>query len=150
MSSVKAYTRIISTDDGGSAFEDVELELSEQQVASGVPPMLVGGLSASGGATFLRSAGFESEPHPAPRRQWVVILRGRLEVQVSDGTLRRFAPGDLVLAADTTGRVTSHAPSEMSPSMRSSSRKAERGVVRRRVRASAPLRHRQEEKCPRP
>jgi uncharacterized cupin superfamily protein len=34
----------------------------------------------------------------------VVILRGRLEVQVSDGTLRRFAPGDLVLAADTTGR----------------------------------------------
>jgi len=32
------------------------------------------------------------------------MLRGAIEVEVSDGTRRRFAPGDLVFVADTTGR----------------------------------------------
>jgi quercetin dioxygenase-like cupin family protein len=53
---------------------------------------------------FLRSAEFASEPHPAPSQQWVVMLRGVIEVEVSDGTRRRFAPGDLLFVADTTGR----------------------------------------------
>jgi hypothetical protein len=34
----------------------------------------------------------------------VVVLRGVIEVEVADGTSRRFGPGDLVLATDTTGR----------------------------------------------
>jgi hypothetical protein len=104
MSELKRYTRIVSTDDGGSAFEDAEISLSEQQVTDGVPPMLVGGLSSAAGVVFLRSATLDSDPHPAPRQQWVVILRGAIEVEVSDGTRRRFEPGGLVLVTDTTGR----------------------------------------------
>jgi hypothetical protein len=104
MSDVMRYTRIIRTDDGGSAFEDAEIRLTEQQVAAGVPPMFVGGMPSSAGVLYLRSAEFDSEPHPAPRKQWVVMVRGAIEVQVSDGTRRRFGAGDLVLAADTTGR----------------------------------------------
>jgi hypothetical protein len=42
--------------------------------------------------------------HPAPRRQWVIILSGELEIGLSDGTLRRFGPGDARLIEDTTGR----------------------------------------------
>lgn len=103
MGEVKRYTRIVRTDDGGSTFEDAELQLTEQQVADGVPPMFVGGLSSSAGVVLLRSAAFDSDPHPAPSRQWVVMLRGAIEVEVSDGTRRRFGPGDLVLVADTTG-----------------------------------------------
>jgi len=103
MGGAKGYTRIVSTDDGGSKFEDAELQLTEQQVAEGVPPMFVGGLSSSAGVVFLRSAAFDSDPHPAPRKQWVVMLRGAIEVEVSDGTRRRFGPGDLVLVTDTTG-----------------------------------------------
>jgi quercetin dioxygenase-like cupin family protein len=101
--SKRLSTRIVCTDEGGSAFEAAELRLDEQQVASGVPPMFVGGLSSAGAVVFLRSAEFDSEPHPAPRRQWVIMLRGAIEVEVSDGTRRRFGPGDLVLAADTSG-----------------------------------------------
>jgi hypothetical protein len=104
MSDVKRYTRIVSTDDGGSRFEDAQLHLAEQQVADGVPSMFVGGLSSSAAVVFLRSAAFDSDPHPAPRKQWVVMLRGAIEVEVSDGTRRRFEPGDLVLVTDTTGR----------------------------------------------
>jgi hypothetical protein len=103
MDDVKGYTRIVGTDDGGSKFEDAKLQLTEQQVAQGVPPMLVGGLSSSAGVVLLRSAAFDSDPHPAPRKQWVVMLRGAIEVEVSDGTRRRFGPGDLVLVTDTTG-----------------------------------------------
>jgi hypothetical protein len=100
----KRYTRVVRTDDGGSAFEDGAIELALHGVADGVPPMLVGGLPSTGGVVLLRSGGFDSEPHPAPRRQWVVMLRGAIEVEVSDGTRRRFGPGELVLVTDTSGQ----------------------------------------------
>lgn len=97
------FTRIIRTQDGGSAFEDGEIELEHRHVADGVPTMAVGGLPSRNGVQFLRSAAFDSTAHPAPHTQWVVMLRGMIEVTVSDGSRRRFGPGDLVLAADTTG-----------------------------------------------
>jgi uncharacterized cupin superfamily protein len=100
----KRYTRVVRTDDGGSTFEDAEIQLTPQQVAQGVPPMLVGGLPSTAGVVLLRSGGFDSEPHPAPRRQWVVMLRGAIEVEVGDGERRRFGPGDLLFVTDTTGR----------------------------------------------
>lgn len=53
---------------------------------------------------FLRSSGFDSEPHPAPRMQWVVMVRGAIEIEVSDGSRRTFRPGDLLLLEDVTGR----------------------------------------------
>lgn len=102
-SRVKTYTRVISTDDGGSAFEDAELPLNEQHVAAGVPALLVGALGSAQGVAFARFAAFPSEPHPAAEPQWVVVLRGVIEVRVSDGTSRQFGPGDLVLAIDTSG-----------------------------------------------
>jgi uncharacterized cupin superfamily protein len=104
MSDLKPYTKITRTDDGGSRFEDAELRLTEQRIADGVPPMFTEGLSASAAVTFLRSADFDSGPHPAPTEQWVVMLRGAIEVEVSDGARRRFQAGDLVFVADTTGR----------------------------------------------
>src|SRR5262245_8936904 len=97
MTDVKGYTRVVVTEAGGSAFEDAELDLTSQSVATGTPPMLVGGLPCSGGVMYLQSAGFDSEPHPAPRTQWVVMLRGVIEIEVTDGSRRRFGPGDLVL-----------------------------------------------------
>lgn len=104
MSTVKRYTRVVSTDDGRSAFEDAELHLDEQRVSDGVPAMFLGALADAAGVIFLRFAAFDSEPHPASGPQWVVMLRGVIEVQVSDGSSRRFGPGDLVLATDTSGR----------------------------------------------
>ena len=100
---IKSYTKIVTTPDGGSGFQDAELALTDQIVAEGVPAFFVAGLG-SGQVIFLRSDGFDSEPHPAPRKQWVLMLKGTIEVEVSDGSRRRFGPGDLILAADTTGR----------------------------------------------
>jgi hypothetical protein len=104
MSTLKSYTRIVTTRSGNSAFEDGELILTEQPMRDGAPPMFVGALGACEGAAFVEFAAFHCEPHPAVPAQWVVPLRGVIEVEVSDGTSRRFGPGDLVLATDSSGR----------------------------------------------
>jgi len=49
-------------------------------------------------------AGDFQDWHPAPRRQWVIILRGQLEIGLSDGSLHRFGPGDARLVEDTSGK----------------------------------------------
>jgi hypothetical protein len=104
MSMSKSYTKIVDAADGSSAFEDAELTLGEQPMGDEAPPMLVGALGAGQGAAFCQFAAFHDEPHPAAESQWVVVLRGVIEVEVGDGTARRFGPGDLVLATDTNGR----------------------------------------------
>ncbi len=48
-------------------------------------------------------AGWDSDPHPAPRRQYVVMLAGTCEATTSDGEVRVFTPGDVVLLEDTSG-----------------------------------------------
>lgn len=96
-------TRIEATADGGSRFADAEIALDPRVVAAGVPPMLVSTLPSAAGVAYLRSEGFDSVPHRAPAVQWVVMLRGTIEVTPSSGEARRFAPGDLLLAADVTG-----------------------------------------------
>ena len=65
--------------------------------------MLVGAVPSAAGVAFVRSDGFDSAPHPAPARQWVIMVRGVIEVATSQGETRRFGPGDLLLAADTEG-----------------------------------------------
>ena len=100
---MKRYTRVVRTADGGSAFEDAELELGEIAVGEGVPPMLAGALGAVGDVVFCRFAAFGEEPHPATSPQWVVVLGGVIEVEVTGGDSRRFGAGDLVLATDTSG-----------------------------------------------
>jgi hypothetical protein len=46
--------------------------------------------------------------HPAPRRQFVVVLRGELEVTTTSGDAQRFGPGDCLFAddVDTKGHFT--------------------------------------------
>ena len=41
--------------------------------------------------------------HPAPRRQYVIVLTGQLEIGFKDGTAKRLNPGDATLAEDLTG-----------------------------------------------
>lgn len=42
--------------------------------------------------------------HPAPRRQFVIILSGQLEIGLGDGSRHVFGPGDARLVEDTTGQ----------------------------------------------
>jgi hypothetical protein len=60
-------------------------------------------------------AGTFMDWHPAPRRQYVIVLSGQLEIGFKDGTQKRMNPGDATLAEDLTGpghttRVVSSGP----------------------------------------
>lgn len=46
---------------------------------------------------------YEMVPHPAPRRQYVITLKGRLEFKVSSGETFIVEPGIVLIAADTIG-----------------------------------------------
>lgn len=46
---------------------------------------------------------YEMVPHPAPRRQYVITLKGKLEFKVSSGETFVVEPGIVLIAADTMG-----------------------------------------------
>jgi hypothetical protein len=45
----------------------------------------------------------EKIPHPAPRRQYVITLKGKLKFTVSNGETFIIEPGILLIANDTAG-----------------------------------------------
>ena len=49
-------------------------------------------------------AGFRSDWHPAPRKQYVMVLRGMMEVEAGDGERRTFMAGMVLLVTDVQGR----------------------------------------------
>lgn len=98
------YTRIYATADGHSHFEDVAVagEVRPSPVSSGVSEY---GHPIPATAVVLRRviSAHPPEPHVSPRRQFIVNLEGSLEVETSDGEVRRFGPGTCVLLEDTHG-----------------------------------------------
>lgn len=51
-----------------------------------------------------RKPGVLQDWHPAPQRQFVIILSGSLEIGFEDGSKKVFGPGDARLVEDTTGK----------------------------------------------
>ncbi|OGQ78561.1 MAG: hypothetical protein A3F90_01005 [Deltaproteobacteria bacterium RIFCSPLOWO2_12_FULL_60_19] len=83
--------RLYTGKDGHSHFDEIDVEAKQLQPTEGIvfreePP------------------GHVQDWHPAPRRQYVITLSGEGEIELSDGTRRRFGAGDIMLADDTTGR----------------------------------------------
>ena len=91
--------RLYTGADNESHFEDIDVEMTPQGVDQ------VSELQPTHGIQF-RSATptHRSNYHTVPRRQYVITLAGQVEIETGDGTVRRFGPGDVMLAEDTTGR----------------------------------------------
>ena len=88
--------RLYSGTDGQSHFEDLSLPMPGSQESP---------LQQAKGITFRRQQpGLFLDWHPAPRRQWVITLTGTAEIGIGDGTIKRFEPGDAMLAEDLTGK----------------------------------------------
>lgn len=93
-------TRIYTGDDGRSHFEDIEVKVENTPTGtmrSALFPAAGIGLRESDGTRVV-------DFHPAPQRQFVLHLAGEVELECGDGTKRRFGPGDIFLADDTTGQ----------------------------------------------
>ena len=91
--------RLYTGPDNESHFEDIEVDLNT------VGSMQASALQPAHGVIFRSApANHLSSYHPAPKRQYVITLAGRVEIETGDGTIRSFGPGDVMLAEDTTGR----------------------------------------------
>jgi quercetin dioxygenase-like cupin family protein len=82
-------------DDGQSHIDDLDLKSNEELRSPVVTKSIM--FSTWPPGHFI-------DWHPAPRRQYVIILSGQLEIGLGDGTARRFGPGDARLVEDTSGQ----------------------------------------------
>lgn len=98
---------ILYTDtDGQAKFRDDVLPLTE-----GSPEARLSGLTPSGGFQFRHSpVGFKSAFHCTTTPQWLVILRGTMEIFLQDGSSRIFKAGELFYANDTLPEGASFDP----------------------------------------
>jgi len=99
------YVRVYTDSVGESHFEDVLIDLNEIDFAPPAPPIFTSNINLSSGYGFISVLPeWESEWHPAPRKQFVIYLSGSIEAEVSDGEVRQFGPGSITLVEDTYGK----------------------------------------------
>lgn len=99
------YIRLFADKAGDSHFEDVEVEMSLVDISPPTPPLDVSAPIPSTNVAFLHTpTEWYGEPHPVQGRIFLIYLSGEMEATVSDGEVRRFGPGSVVLVEDTTGK----------------------------------------------
>lgn len=87
--------RMFTGTDGQTHIETIDLAQTPEWTAA----------QAATTITFREAAaGRYQDWHPAPRRQYVIILSGQLEIGLGDGSKHIFGPGDARLVEDTTGQ----------------------------------------------
>jgi len=104
-------TRLYTGADGQSHAEDIDVAWRSAKLRAELSESDAAKVTA---AQFLRwPRGFVWEGHPASKRQYVIIVSGRGEVDVVGGKIQ-LAPGRVLLAEDTTGKghVTRVGPDE--------------------------------------
>jgi hypothetical protein len=93
-------TKIYSDVNGDSHFEDVEIALKNAGD--------IGRLSEKYPVKSIifrqTDASYNYDWHTAPARQYIILLDGEIEIEVSSGGKRIFCSGDILLMEDTTGR----------------------------------------------
>jgi hypothetical protein len=97
---------VFADEDGESHFEEGAMAMEPVDYA---PPAASLDLAPLGTASTLSVVGsdadWEGEAfHPAPARQCMTMLRGRVMITVSDGSSREFGLGELFLLEDTRGK----------------------------------------------
>lgn len=99
------YVRLHADAKGESHFCDEEMELKSANFAPPAPPVEISAFTAAKHFVLLHApAGWLGDWHPTPYRQFFFFLSGEAEVQASDGDVRRFGPGSVLLVEDTTGK----------------------------------------------
>ncbi len=83
--------------DGRAAFREESVELNEGTPAARLSPLM-----PSGGLQLRESpVGFRSTFHCTGAPQWLIVLKGQMEIGLQDGSSRVFGPGDHFYSADT-------------------------------------------------
>ncbi|MDE2802940.1 MAG: hypothetical protein OXK21_08670 [Chloroflexota bacterium] len=87
--------RMYTGDDGVAAWEEIDLDTM---------PDWTKGIDVTQIRFGVRPPGVLQDWHPAPQRQFVIILSGQLQIGFEDDSTKVFGPGDARLVEDTTGK----------------------------------------------
>jgi hypothetical protein len=99
------YSEMYTDADGETHFRDVEVELSLVDIAPPAAPMNVSEFRPAREVGFITLPGaWDGGWHPAPSVGHIFVLKGEMEVEVSDGEKRRFPQGTVWLHRDLTGK----------------------------------------------
>lgn len=113
------YTRVYADSSGVSHFSDAEMALAPVSLGEGLPSIPASTrISGTGFRLFCFPAGKVVDWHAAPRRQFYFVLSGEIEMEVTDGEVRRFGPGSVLLGESIEG-----------PGVRARWKESERGCV---------------------
>ncbi|HTB90705.1 MAG TPA: hypothetical protein VK743_22235 [Steroidobacteraceae bacterium] len=95
------YVHVYADASGVSHFREEHFDFTRGRDANSS----IHALDAKGGATLLRlKAGAFEDWHNAPRAWYLIVVQGTSEVTTSDGQVRQFGPGSVVLLDDTMGK----------------------------------------------
>jgi hypothetical protein len=101
-----SYVRLYADEEGGSHFEDVEVTLTAANFAPPAAPLNIARFLPTAQSLWVGApVGWGGEtPHPTPQRQIFCVLQGECQVMASDGGVRRFSAGSVLLLEDTWGK----------------------------------------------
>jgi hypothetical protein len=100
-----SYTRLYADSSGESHFEDVQEELTLRDFAPPAAPLYVSNyIDALQTGLMCAPAGWKGDWHPSSARNLFFVMSGEWEIEASDGEIRRFGPGSVVIVEDTTGK----------------------------------------------
>ncbi len=92
--------RFFTGPDGLTHAEEIEVKFDMGDGGNGLYKFL-----SNSGAVLRRSPpGRVNDWHTASRRQYIITLSGRAELELSGGQTLKVGPGDIELAEDTTGK----------------------------------------------
>lgn len=98
-----SYIRVYTDADNVTRFEDLEYDAAPVEFAPPAPPVFVTDAQSASGVLFLRfPQGWRDLAHPAPARQFVLLLSGEAIVSAGEEQ-RRIKAGTIGLLEDTTG-----------------------------------------------
>ncbi|MFO1061950.1 MAG: hypothetical protein U1E53_33885 [Dongiaceae bacterium] len=99
------YVRLFTRSDGASCFEDREAGLEAGFAVPPAEPLYSARLSSAEVVFWIGgSATWKGDvPHPAPRRMIFVTVQGEYQIEASDGAMRKFPVGRVLLIEDITG-----------------------------------------------
>lgn len=93
-------TRVYSDAAGESRFADEDIQLRD----SGEIGHLSDHIPAKSVVFRRNDPGYDYDWHVAPQRQFIVLLDGAIEIEVSTGERRILHRGEILLMEDTTGK----------------------------------------------
>jgi hypothetical protein len=100
------YIRLYADEKGESHFQDLEITLVPMDFAPPAAPLNIAQFLPTAQSLWVGApVGWQGDkPHPSPRRQIFCTLQGEYEVSASDGAVRRFPAGSVLLLEDTRGK----------------------------------------------